>query len=400
MYLYAAFPEESLRGPSGGGVSCAENLDTWYGCLHSYKLTAMRLLWLVVLPAALFAGERDGPIRAAMRQVIAAGEVPGAVTLIVRPNGNSHFAAHGKNFRRNSIFWIASMTKPIIAVAILMLTEEGKIGIDDRLGRYIPEFGHSPVTLRHMLTHTSGLAEATPEELAGLRKLADLVPLIASRPLRFAPGERWQYCQSGINLLGRVVEVVSALSLEEFLSRRLFRPLRMRDTTFYLEPRQLPRLIMPVRREDSGFTPAANPVLYGKSPTNRERYPAANGGLFSTAADYARFARMLLRGGELDGRRYLSAASMAALTRNETGERKAGFLPGHAWGLGVAIVTNPVGQTERLAAGTFGHGGAFGTQCWISPARRLALLLMVQRANFPNADDSAPRRALTESALN
>lgn len=360
----------------------------------------MRLLWLVVFSAFLFAGERDAPIRAAMRQVIAAGEVPGAVTLIVRPKGNSHFAAHRKNFRRNSIFWIASMTKPVIAVAILMLAEEGKLGIDDRLGRHIPEFRDSPVTLRHLLSHTSGLAEATPEELARLRKLADLVPLIASRPLRFAPGDRWQYCQSGINLLGRVLEVVSGLPLEEFLSRRLFRPLRMPDTTFYLEPRQLPRLIMPVRREDSGFKPATNPVLYGKSPTNRERYPAANGGLFSTAADYARFARMLLRGGELDGRRYLSAASMAALTRNETGERKAGFLPGHAWGLGVAIVTNPVGQTERLAAGTFGHGGAFGTQCWISPARRLALLLMVQRANFPNADDSAPRRALTESALN
>jgi CubicO group peptidase (beta-lactamase class C family) len=174
----------------------------------------------------------------------------------------------------------------------------------------------------------------------------------------------------------------------------------MRDTTFYLEARQMSRLITPVRREDGGFTTAANPVLHGKSPTSRERYPAANGGLYSTAADYGRFARMLLRGGELDGRRYLSAASMAALTRNETGERKAGFLPGHAWGLGVGIVINPVGQTGRLAAGTFGHGGAFGTQCWISPTQGLALVLMVQRANFPNADDSAPRRAFTEAALN
>jgi CubicO group peptidase (beta-lactamase class C family) len=359
----------------------------------------MRVLWLVVLSFTLFAGERDAPIKAAMREVIAAGEVPGAVTLIVRPNGNTHFAAHGKNFRRNSIFWIASMTKPVIAVSILMLAEEGKLSLDDRLSRFIPAFQDSPVTLRHMLTHTSGLPEATAEESARSLRLADLVPFIAARPLRFTPGERWQYCQSGINLLGRVVEVVSGLPLEDFLSRRIFEPLRMRDTTFYLQPKQLRRLVAPVRREANGFTPAANPVLYGKSPTSRDRYPAANGGLFSTASDYGRFARMLLRGGELDGRRYLSAASITALTRNETGERKAGFLPGHAWGLGVGIVVSPGGQTQRLAPGTFGHGGAFGTQCWISPAQGLAFILMVQRANFPNADDSVPRRAFTGAAL-
>lgn len=357
----------------------------------------MRLLWLVLLSHALVAGERDRAIRAAVGEVIASGEVPAAITLIARPDGVTHFATHGKHYRRNSIFWIASMTKPVIAVSILMLAEEGKLNLADPVSRYLPEFKDSPVTLEQMLTHTSGLPEATNEELSRARTLADLVPIYASRPLRFPPGQRWQYCQSGINLLGRVIEVVSGLTLEQFLSKRLFVPLGMKDTTFYLHAKQMKRLVVPVRREASGFVPATIPVLHGKAPSDRDRYPAANGGLFSTASDYARFARMLLRGGELDGRRYLS--SIALLAKNHTGDQKAGFLPGHAWGLGVAVVVHPEGQTAQLAAGSFGHGGAFGTQCWISPSQGVALILMVQRANFPNADDSSVRLAFTNAAL-
>ena len=351
------------------------------------------------------AGQHDKQIAAAMQKMIDQNEVPGAVTLIATPTGITHLAALGfsstaktQKLEKRSIFWIASMTKPTIGVSILMLQDEGKLSIDDPLGKHIKEFAESPVTLRHMLTHTSGLPEATPQQLATATKLADLVAFSANRPLLFTPGSQWRYCQSGINLLGRVIEVVSGQSLPDFLSQRLFTPLKMKDTTFYPGDKQIKRLVTPARLEDGKLTDAPNPVLQGKSPTDKNRYPAANGGLYSTAPDYARFARMLLRGGELDGKRYLSPKAFAQLTANQTGDLKAGFIPGHAWGLTVGVVQVPQGQTAMSKPGTFGHGGAHGTQAWIDPKSGLAMILMVQRANFKNADDSPVRAAFQQAA--
>jgi CubicO group peptidase (beta-lactamase class C family) len=347
----------------------------------------------------LLAADPTPAIRQAISAQISAGEIPGAVTLLASRDRILHHAAHGPGYRKDSIFWIASMTKPLIGVSILMLEMEGKLSVDDLLSRHLPEFHGSPVTLRHLLTHTSGLPENTPAQLAAATTLADLVAPVATLPLRFPPGSRWQYCQSGINLLGRVIEVTSGLPLPEFLARRFFRPLLMKDTTFYLTPQQLPRLITPIRKSSTGaFEPAPNPILHGKAPTDTARYPAANGGLYSTAADYAHFARMLLRGGELDGRRYLSHAAFAKLIHNETGSLKAGFVPGSAWGLAVGLVTEPQGVTAMLSPGAFGHGGAFGTQAWIDPIQDRVFILMVQRADFPNADDSPVRLAFQQAA--
>jgi CubicO group peptidase (beta-lactamase class C family) len=291
------------------------------------------------------------------------------------------------------------MTKPVTAVAVLMMQDEGKLSIDDPLAKYLPDFADSGVTLRHMLTHTSGMGEATELELAEAKTLADLVPVYAKKPLGFKPGSQWLYCQAGINMLGRVVEITSGLRLEEFFSRRLFQPLGMKDTTFYLSQSQLNRWVKPVRRQGDQFVEASITILAGKLPTRKDRFPAANGGLFSTGPDYAKFARMLLRGGELGGKRYLSTESFRQLTTMQTGDLEAGFIPGYAWGLGVGIVKEPQGPTALVKPGTFGHGGAYGTQAWIDLQSGVATVLMINRAGFPNADDTDVHLGFRQAAL-
>ncbi len=365
----------------------------------------MRWFLPLLFSAGLIAAERDDVIAAAMRRMIDQHEIPGAVTVITTPAGVTHLGVIGHAnaaatlpLKKNSIFWIASMTKPITAVAVLMLQDEGKLSIEDRLGKYLPEFAASTVTLKHMLTHTSGMGEATTEELKSAKTLADLVPVYAKKPAFFPPGENWKYCQSGINMLGRVVGVVAGQNLDVFLATRLFRPLGMKDTKFYLSEKQKPRLVTPVRNEDGKLIDSTVALLNGQAATDRNRYPAANGGLFSTGPDYARFAQMLLRGGEVKGKRYLSEKSFALMTTNQTGTLKAGFIPGHAWGLGVGVVRDAQGQTAMSQPGTFGHGGAYGTQAWIDPKSGIALILMVQRANFKNSDDSPVRLAFQQAA--
>jgi CubicO group peptidase (beta-lactamase class C family) len=144
--------------------------------------------------------------------------------------------------------------------------------------------------------------------------------------------------------------------------------------------------------------PAENFILLGKSPTSRDRFPAANGGLFSTAPDYARFCQMILNGGELEGRRYLKREAVEKMTTLQTGDLTTGFTPGNGWGLGWCIVRKPQGVSEVLSPGSFGHGGAYGTQAWIDPTKGRIYILMVQRANFPNSDASDVRRAFQKAA--
>ena len=209
----------------------------------------------------------------------------------------------------------------------------------------------------------------------------------------------WTYCQSGINTAGRIVEVVSGVPFDRFVERRLFGPLGMKDTTFYLSEEQLPRLATSYRRTDKGQLEATKVgLLYGKAPTSRDRFPAANGGLFSTAPDYARFCRMILNAGELDGRRYLKPESIALMTTVQTGDLKTGFTGGNGWGLGWCVVREPQGVTAMLSPGTFGHGGAYGTQAWIDPVKKRIYVLMIQRADYPNSDASNVRRAFQEAA--
>jgi CubicO group peptidase (beta-lactamase class C family) len=309
--------------------------------------------------------------------------------------------------RTDAIFWIASMSKPVLATLLLMLQDEGLLSVDDPVEKYLPEFKGlktadgqpARVTIRHLLTHTSGMGEITPAQARASRTLAAVIPLYVARPVAFTPGSKWVYCQSGINTGGRIAEVVTGEPLEKLLQRRLFGPLGMKDTTFYLTEKQLPRLARSYRRTDKGELEATEiAFLNGKSPTSLDRFPAPNGGLFSTASDYARFCQMVLRGGELDGKRYLKPETVKLMTTIQTADLKPGFTDGNGWGLGWCVVREPQGITAMLSPGTFGHGGAYGTQAWIDPVAKRIYILMVQRANFPNSDASEVRRGFQEAA--
>jgi CubicO group peptidase (beta-lactamase class C family) len=353
-------------------------------------------------------------ISKAMRKFVDDHEISGAVTLVATPDRIVHLDATGladigaaQAMSGDTIFWIASMTKPILATLLLMLQDEGKLSVDDPVEKYVPEFKDlktadgkpAKVTIRHLLTHTSGMAEVSGKEAGTIKNLAGLVPLYVARPVQFVPGTKWMYCQSGINTAARVVEVVSGMPFDEFADQRLFGPLGMKDTTFYLTEKQLGRLAKSYRRTDKGkLEVAAIGILNGKAPTSRDRFPAANGGLFSTAPDYVRFCQMVLSGGELGGKRYLRAETVKQMTTIQTGDLKTGFTPGNGWGLGWCVVREPQGMTAMFSPGAFGHGGAYGTQAWFDPGKQRIYLLMVQRANFPNSDASPVRFAFQETA--
>lgn len=382
--------------------------------------TAVCLVMCAVLTCSLGLADSAAPMPPALpgvagevRKAIDAKEVSGAVTLVASREMLLHLDAAGladvaedAPMRPDSIFWIASMTKPVTAAAILMLQDEGKLSVDDPVGKYIPELAHlktadgkeHAVTIRHALTHTAGMGEATDEETAKARTLADLVPAFAAKPLGFAPGSEWRYSQSGINTAGRIIEIVSGKDLETFFQERLFKPLGMTDTTFYLKGEQLPRLAKSYRKEEDKLVETQIFLLQGKAPTSTDRYPAANGGLFSTAPDYARFARMLLNDGSLDGTQYLKPESIKLMSTIQTGDLKTGFTEGNGWAIGCCVVRQPQGVSATLAPGAFGHGGAYGTQAWIDPANDRVYVLMVQRANFPNADNSDLRKGFQNAA--
>jgi CubicO group peptidase (beta-lactamase class C family) len=366
----------------------------------------------VVLCAPAFAAEH--PIAERMKHYVDRKEVAGTVTLVVTRDKVAALdavglsdVAHNTPMKPDTIFWIASMTKPITATAVMMLQEEGKLSVEDPVGKYVPELKDlktkdgkpANLTLRHLLTHTSGMGEATSEQSKKAEKLADLIPVYASQPVKFEPGTKWEYCQSGINTLGRIVEVVSGKPFDAFLQERLFTPLGMKDTTFYLMPEQLPRLAKAYKKEGDKLEESPIAFLNGRAPESRDRYPAANGGLFSTGPDYARFCRMILNEGTLDGRRYLKPETVKQMTTLQTPESiKTGFTEGNGWGFGWCVVRKPQGVSEKLSPGSFGHGGAYGTQAWIDPTKGRAYILMTQRANFPNSDDSPVRKAFQEAA--
>jgi CubicO group peptidase (beta-lactamase class C family) len=350
-----------------------------------------------------------------LESAVAKDEVAGAVTVVAGPDGllavdcvgEADRATH-KPMTPDTIFWVASMTKPVTAAAVLMLQDQGKLSIDDPVSKYLPEFktlkgpDGKPVevTIKQLLTHTSGLDEIDSDPISRIIDLEGTTSYHVRKPTTFAPGSKWAYCQSGINTAGRIVEVVAKQNVTRFLDQKFFQPLGMTDTAFYLTDAQMPRLAASYSKTDKGGLEPANIwILYGKSPTSRDRFPAANGGLFSTPNDYARFARMLLNGGELDGKRYLSSDAVKLMSTVQTGDLATGFTPGNGWGIGCCVIKEPQAATAMLSPGTFGHGGAFGTQAWIDPVAKRAYLLFVQRSNFPNSDASDLRRDFQQAAV-
>jgi CubicO group peptidase (beta-lactamase class C family) len=230
--------------------------------------------------------------------------------------------------------------------------------------------------------------------------LAEMTAIMAHEPLRFQPGTRWAYSTAGIDVLGRVIEVVSGQPFAEFMQQRLFAPLEMKDTTFWPTPAQekhLARTYLP-NAQTRKIEPTTIAYLYGGAITDRARPPLGGAGLFSTAEDVMKFYQMMLNAGAWHGRQILKPATVAEMTRKQTGDLPA--RPGMPWGLGFCVIEDPskMEANLRLSPGTFGHGGAHGTQSWADPATGIVYVFMIQRDKLqPTPDDSAMRRAYQQA---
>ncbi len=334
---------------------------------------------------------RIGPM---LQEYIDRGEIPGAVTLVARRGSVVHLEAHGamsfdsgSPMTTDTIFGLASMTKPIVSVGAMILVEEGRLLLNDELGSYIPEFANPqvllesgekvaakrPVLIRHLLTHTSGVS-TTERDRYTYPTLADHIEAVVRLPLHFHPGERFRYPESA-EVLGRVIEIVAGKTLKQFLHDRIFLPLSMPETHFGLPNDKKGRQAMYVRdgKEDptyGGHYPG------GVIPT---KYFSGRGGLFSTAEDYWRFCQMLLDGGKLDGRRIISRPTVEQMTQPM---RNPPDLPGWTrngqFRLGFRVTTDRAAEETVLSNGSFGWGGAYGTIFSIDPKEELVVVLMTQ----------------------
>jgi CubicO group peptidase (beta-lactamase class C family) len=362
-------------------------------------------------------------IKPAMQKFVDEGEIAGSVTLVGRADAVMHHEAVGFRdlaakdpMKPDTLFRIASMTKPITAIGIMLLVDEGKVNVEDDVAKYLPEFNGQmlvaekgaepkkpsrPIKVRDLLTHTSGLPGGYPGEFASVyakrdHTLAETTAAIAKQPLRFEPGTKWEYCNAGIDTLGRIIEVVSGESYEAFLKKRVFDPLGMADTVFYPTADQIKRLAVTYNKKDGMLV--AEPFNLVGLP-EKPKHPIPAGGLVSSASDLAKLYRMMLHKGQFGGKRIISEKSVAEMTRVQTGEIKTGFVDGMGFGYGWAVVREPTGVTAMLSPGTFGHGGAFGTQGWIDPKLDLFCVLLIQRTGLQNGDASPMRQTLQELAV-
>ena len=390
----------------------------------------LRLSLAAILLATSLAPAQDqatlSTLRSEFQGYVDRHQTAGTVTLVARKGKVLGLEAVGWQdleaktpMRPDTIFKIASMTKPITALGIQMLEEEGKLSIEDPVEKHLPEFrgqqlivkkeGASvtlgkparPITVKDLLTHTSGLRGGMPPGFGDLyakrnRTLAEATIAVSQWPLEYEPGTKWAYCNAGIDVLGRIIEVCSGTSYEGFLEERLFKPLGMKDTFFYPDAERKARVAALYKKDKDGLARVPDGLL---GEAEGHRFPVPAGGLYSTAPDLLKLYLMMLGKGQADGRRYLSEASVEKMTRNHTGDLRAGFTDGVVMGLGWQVVGTPTGVTEMLSPGTYGHGGAFGTQGWIDPKREMVFILMVQRSGFPNGDASDLRKSLQSIAV-
>lgn len=356
-----------------------------------------------------------------IQNALAAHEAAGAVTVVVTKDRVLHLEASGfadlatgKPMQPDSLFWIASMTKPITAVAILLLQEDGKLDVAAPVARYLPEFAAlktpsgqpAAITIAQLLTHTAGLGEVSDAAALEAHTLADLVPLCLARPMNFEPGARWRFSQSGINTAAHLVERVSGLSFEAFVQTRILDPLGMSHSTFRRTAEATDRLATCYAKNP--VTGALEPVPPRADVGGPDRPAFGNMGLYSTGPDYARFFQMLLGDGVIEGKRILSPEAVKLLTTVQTGDLPTGFFreeeqgsrgANYGWGFGTCVLRTPhEGVAAMLSPGTFGHGGGWGTQAWADPVRGVAYVLMVQRSNFGNSDACELRRAFQQAA--
>ncbi len=387
------------------------------------RLSLFLLCQCLFLTFSISGSDIDSAIRDAIDPFIENGEISGAVTLVVREGEVVSFEsmgvsdlAVGRSMGKEDMFWIASMTKPMAGAALMLLVEEGKVSVNDLVETHLPEFEGlwmieeksktamslkrpgRKITLLDILTHTAGIPNV--DEPRSRSTLAELVAQISQQPLEFEPGSRWKYSTAGTNVVGRVVEVVSGQQFEDFLQERFFNPLGMANTTIFPSEWQTQRMAKSYLKNDEITQLTEAKVHFVKGDLwDTQRTVKPGGGLFSTADDLRRFYQMMLDGGVFEGRRILSEESVRELTRTQTGNIKTGFTDGMSWGLAFQVVKDPQGVTAMLNPGTFGHGGAYGTQSWADPVNQTIYVLMIQRRGFKNGDNSPVRKAFQEAAF-
>jgi CubicO group peptidase (beta-lactamase class C family) len=370
--------------------------------------------------------ERLRQIHAMVQRHIDAGDITGAVMLVARKGQIAYLEAQGvmdleskKPMTRDSMFRMASMTKPVIGTSIMMMLEEGKLQLGDPVSKYIPEFkdmkvavlieaGHGPgnppkfytmpaerpITIKDLLTHTSGLSSGPmgQSEVAKIRRqptetLADYIPRLATTPLEFQPGTHWMYSPSdGFDVLARIVEVTSGMALNRFLKQRIFDPLDMPDTSHYPSDAQMSRLVTAYQKTATGLVKNENSLSMSSKV-----YFAGGGGLVSTIDDYSHFAQMLANGGELNGRRLLSPLTVKLMSSVHIPYTLPGRTLGEGFGLSVRVMQDAIVGNHRVSDGSFGWSGAYGTHFWIDPNEDIVAVMMIQtpiremRPEFENA---------------
>jgi len=354
----------------------------WREVLLSTLITGLvQLLLLSATVSAQTTGmdpARLKAIPARMQAFVDEGTAAGFVTLLSRHGRIAQLSAVGYQdletktpMRTDTIFQIASMTKPVTSVGIMILVDEGKLALADPVEKYLPEFRGKAITIKHLLTHTSGMPGGGPARKPE-STLAEMVQAYSQLPLLFTPGSKWSYSNTGMATLGRIIEVVSKKSYDQFMAERIFRPLGMVDT-FYFPPEEKYPRIASVYTDDNGKLKRANIDLYKKGI----KYPAPEGGLYSTASDLAKFYQMLLS----KGKPVLSKSAVEVMTKVHTGELTTGFAPGMGYGLGVSIVRNAEGMFRLNSIGAYGHGGAYRTYGWVDPAKDMFGVILFQKTN-------------------
>lgn len=424
------------------------------------KTVVVFALWVVAAGSALAQGlpagapERAGlapdrlaRITTAMQGLVDEGRLAGTVTLVARDGKVVyHVAAGRRDIEKNvpmttdTLFRIASMSKAVTSVAVMMLVEEGRVHLDDPVSRFIPAFARTtvvvpppvgtsaaamattagrtpavrPITIRHLLTHTAGIsygsgnpfeAEYKASNVIGWyfadksEPIAATIDRLAALPLDAQPGEKYVY---GFNtdILGVVVEKVSGQSLADFFRTRIFTPLKMTSTSFYVDPAQADRLatVYSVATRGAPIAKAPEPGTgQGNYVTGPRSSFSGGAGLVSTASDYARFLQMLLEGGTLDGVRLLSPKTVELMTSNHVGSLYSNGALG--FGLGFEI-TEHVGRSGRPGSvGEYGWGGAYHTKFWVDPVEKLVVVFMTQLLPAGGSDAHMTLRQLIYSAI-
>ena len=389
-----------------------------------------------------FSPERLKRIDDAMNDWVKQGWMNGAVGMIIRDGKIVYYKAAGYNdidaktpLPKDDIFRIASQTKAITSVAVMMLYEEGKFLLDDPVSKYIPSFTHEQVldkfnetdssyttvpakrdvTIRDLLTHTSGIdyAQIGSKEAkaiyaknnitAGLDvhndKLSDAMNRLGSLPLLHQPGEKWTYGLN-IDLLGDLIEIWSGMTLDEFFHKRIFEPLGMNDSYFNVPKEKENRLVNLYQEDSLGHLIKQSGEALGVDvnyPLRTKTYFSGGGGLSSTIYDYAIFLQMLLNGGEYNGKRLLSRNTVRIMTMNQIGDIDFG---NNKFGLGFAIVTEKSSGESPSQAGTFSWGGAFSTSYWVDPKEKMIVQFYRQLWGTTHGDLSEKFKVLAYSALN